>query len=53
MAIEYVQNVTIKADKGRATVILDVEGYISEANYQLKNNLFHQRLYEDSTTLKV
>lgn len=52
MVIEYVQNVTIKADKGRATVILDV-GYISEANYQLKNNLFHQRLYEDSTTLKV
>ena len=33
-----------KADKGGATVIIDVEDYITEANSQLENTEFYQKL---------
>ena len=43
-AIEYFSKrnnlVIMKADKGGATVILDVKDYISKANEQLKITLF-------------
>ena len=33
-----------KADKGGATVIIDVKDYITEANSQLENTEFYQKL---------
>ena len=36
--------VITKADKGRATVILDVTDYIAKANEQLQDNSFYQKL---------
>ena len=38
-----------KADKGGATVILDVKDYIAKANEQLQDNYFYQKLNEDPT----
>ena len=38
-----------KANKGGATVILDVKDYIAKANEQLQDNSFYQKLYVDPT----
>ena len=52
-AIEYFSKrndlVITKADKGGATVILDVKDYISKANEQLQDNSFYQKLNVDPT----
>ena len=52
-AIEYFSKrndlVITKADKGRATVILDVKDYIAKANEQLQDNSFYQKLNADPT----
>ena len=52
-AIEYFSKcknlVITKADKGRATVILDVKHYIAKANEQLQDNPFYQKLNVDPT----
>ena len=53
-AIEYISKrkdlVITKADKGGATVILDVKDYIAKANEQLQDNSFYQKLNVDPTT---
>ena len=41
--------VIMKADKGTATVILDVKDYIAKTNEQLQDNSFYQKLNVDST----
>ena len=41
--------VITKADKGGATVILDVKDYIAKANEQLQDNSFYQKLNVDPT----
>ena len=41
--------VITKADKGRATVILDLKDYIAKANEQLQDNSFYQKLNVDPT----
>ena len=38
-----------KADKGEATVILDVEDYIEKANKQLKDEDYYKRISHDLT----
>ena len=52
-AIEYFSKcndlVITKADKGGATVILDVKDYIAKANEQLQDNSFYQKLNVDPT----
>ena len=53
-AVEYFSKrnhlVITKADKGGATVILDVKDYIAKANEQLQDNSFYQKLNVDPTT---
>ena len=53
-AIEYFSKrkdlVITKADKGGATVILDVKDYIAKANEQLQDNSFYQKPNVDPTT---
>ena len=50
-AIEYFSKrndlIITKADKGRATVILDVKDYIAKANEQLQDNSFYQKFNVD------
>ena len=50
-AIEYFSKlndlVITKADKGGATVVLDVKAYIAKANEQLQDNSFYQKLNVD------
>ena len=50
-AIEYFSKrndlVITKADKGRATVILDIKDYIAKANEQLQDNSFYQKFNVD------
>ena len=41
--------VIAKADKGGATVIMDVEGCISKANKKLKDGNFYKKLNEDTS----
>ena len=47
-AVEYFSKcndlVITKADKGGATVILDVKDYITKANEQLQDDYFYQKL---------
>ena len=38
-----------KADKGGALVIIDVDGYIREANRQLNNTDFYKKISKDPT----
>ena len=40
-----------KTDKGGAVVILDVDGYINEANRQLNNKEFYKEVPNDPTEL--
>ena len=52
-AIEYFSKrndlVITKAQKGGATVILDVTDYIAKVNELLQDNSFYRKLYEDPT----
>ena len=52
-ALEYFSKrndlVIMKADKGEATVILNVKDYIAKANEQLQDNSFYQKLNVDPT----
>ena len=52
-AIEYFSKrndlVITKAEKGEATVILDVTDYIAKVNELLQDNSFYQKLYVDPT----
>ena len=43
--------VITKADKGGAVVIIDVDGYVKEANQQLENTEFYKKLPNDTTEL--
>ena len=38
-----------KADKGGALIIIDVDGYIREANRQLNNTDFYKKISKDPT----
>ena len=38
-----------KADKGGATVILDVEDYVEKANKELKDNIYYKKISHDPT----
>ena len=53
IAIKYFSKrndlVITKADKGGATVILEVKDYIARANEQLQDNSFYQKLNVDPT----
>ena len=42
-------NVITKADKGGAVVIIDVDDYIREANRQLNNTDFYEKIPNDPT----
>ena len=38
-----------KADKGGATVILDVEDYVEKANKELKDKIYYKKISHDPT----